>query len=80
MTVFLPTVFPAAGHRNSPVPMEDGPGVFHLPGSLPDGSRLMFAYDDRGVIVEAAVVEPGGDIDAATSYLDAACSRSERPA
>lgn len=80
MAVFLPTVFPAADHRNiPPIPMTDGPGVFNVPGCLEDGSRLLLAYDQGGVIVDAAIVEPGGDFDEAIHCLDDA-SRSGLPA
>lgn len=80
MAVFLPTVFPQCGHKNSPpIPMTTGPGVFNVPGHLEDGSRILLAYDDAGVIVDAVVVEPGGNIDKAIRCLDES-SRSGLPA
>lgn len=55
-------VYPACGMNTpAPPPMTTGAGIYFVPGAFEDGSRVAFAYDDAGVIVSSALVEPGGD-------------------
>jgi len=71
------TVYPNQGLRASdfPAPWTMPAGVYDVPIKLPGRHRLIVAVTDMGELLHAAVVEPGGDINLATSDLTARLPR-----
>lgn len=61
-------VYPPCGCEAPPEIPAAEDGVFDAAGALTDGSRLLLAYNS-GVIVELALVKPGGDYEQANRDL-----------